>query len=142
MEGGGGGGAEWGGGLFYKFALVGALSASMMVRVTFMEFCYFTSVRAATNNSRSTLIMAIFASVLDSNLSVSDTGRLMNLMATDAGKFGKTGSGWSGFTATFTFALISLPAVIWMLYQLLGSAAFIGFFTLLLTTSSSTIMSA
>jgi ABC-type multidrug transport system fused ATPase/permease subunit len=139
VEGGGGGGAEGGGGLFYKFALVLALSASMLVRVTCMEFCYFTSVRS-TNNSRSTLIMAIFASVLDSNLSVSDTGRLTNLMATDADKFGK--SEWLvWFAATFTFALISLPAVICMLYQLLGSAAFIGFFTLLLTTSSSTIMS-
>ena len=124
--------------MWYKFALVTALSASMLLRVTCMEVCYFTSVRC-TNNSRSTLIMAIFASALDSDLSVSDTGRLTNLMATDADKFGK--SEWLvWFAATFTFSLVSLPAVIFMLYKLLGSAALIGFFTLLLTNSSATVM--
>ena len=69
-------------GLGYKFMLVGVLSASMLVRVTCMELCYFTSVRAC-NNARSTLVLALFASSLDSaHLSAQDTGRLTNLMAT------------------------------------------------------------
>jgi len=67
--------------LSYKFALVVALSLSMLLRVTCMEVCYFTSVRTC-NNARSTLVMAIFASALDSNASAQDTGRLTNLMAT------------------------------------------------------------
>jgi ABC-type multidrug transport system fused ATPase/permease subunit len=125
-------------GLWYKFALVGILSLSMLVRVTCMELCYFTSVRAC-NNARSTLVMAIFHSSLTAASSPQDTGRLTNLMATDADKFGK--SEWLvWFASTFTFALISLPAVLFQLYTLLGTAAFVGFATLLLTYCSSTLM--
>jgi hypothetical protein len=73
--------------VWYRFALVFALSASMLVRVSCMEMCYFTSVRAC-NNARSTLVLAIFSFTLDSSHSANDTGRLTNLMATDADKFG------------------------------------------------------
>lgn len=135
---GGGDGAEGGASLRYKFGLVGALSLSMLVRVTCMEMCYFTSVRTC-NNARSTLVMAIFAASLDSEHSASDTGRLTNLMATDADKFGKCE--WLvWFVATFTFALVSIPAVIYMLYALLGTASLVGFATLMLSNSSSTVM--
>ena len=44
------------------------------------------------------------------------------------------------FAASFTFALFSLPGVIYMLYQLLGTAAMIGFAILLLSNSCSTAM--
>ena len=160
-------------GLGYKFTLVGVLSASMLVRVTCMELCYFTSVRAC-NNARSTLVLALFASSLDSaHLSAQDTGRLTNLMATghdrcmrdepclrvmskrrartspltrvcvpspsDVDKFAKCE--WLvWFFAMFTFALLSLPAVVYMLYALMGSAAIVGFATLLVTYSSSAMM--
>ena len=44
------------------------------------------------------------------------------------------------FFAMFTFALLSLPAVVYMLYALMGSAAIVGFATLLVTYSSSAMM--
>ena len=55
-----------------------ALSLSMLVRVTCMELCYFSSVRAC-NNARSTLVMAIFQSTLASSAPANDTGALCSL---------------------------------------------------------------
>ena len=108
----------------------GALSASMFVRVACMEVCFFGSVRAM-NNCRTALVPLVFreAVAVDADEGderrAYDDGAVTNLMATDADKLGR----WSWtlfFGAQWTFAVVSLPAVAWCMYGLLGTAALVG----------------
>eukprot|EP00457_Paulinella_chromatophora_P006574 gb/GEZN01006593.1/.p1 GENE.gb/GEZN01006593.1/~~gb/GEZN01006593.1/.p1 ORF type:complete len:435 (-),score=101.02 gb/GEZN01006593.1/:338-1477(-) len=108
------------------FAYVLVLSVSMIVRVSAMEVCYFNSLRAM-NNVRSCLAVGIYRKAvnLGHNSRQWTTGGLTNLLATDNNKFGK--DAWIVFfLAQWTFAVCSLPAVVFFLYRLVGSAAFVG----------------
>lgn len=107
-----------------QLCLVGALSLSMLVRVTCMEICFFASVRVQ-NNVRSVLVHAIFRKSLCVPDHELDVGRISNLMATDADKIGK----WSSLLfslSQWSWTFASLPFLVYFLYQLVGSAAFIG----------------
>ena len=74
-----------------QLGLVALLSVSMLIRVTCMELCYFGSTRVM-NNARSILVRAIFCESMhmDPNDVAWSSGKLTNLMATDADKLGKT----------------------------------------------------
>ncbi|CAE7932971.1 ABCC2 [Symbiodinium necroappetens] len=107
-----------------QLCLVGALSLSMLVRVTCMEICFFASGRVQ-NNVRSVLVHAIFRKSLCVPDHELDVGRISNLMATDADKIGK----WSSLLfslSQWSWTFASLPFLVYFLYQLVGSAAFIG----------------
>eukprot|EP00931_Biecheleriopsis_adriatica_P049874 TRINITY_DN28859_c0_g1_i1.p1 TRINITY_DN28859_c0_g1~~TRINITY_DN28859_c0_g1_i1.p1 ORF type:complete len:1375 (+),score=210.90 TRINITY_DN28859_c0_g1_i1:32-4156(+) len=111
-------------GIQKQLGLVMALSLSMLVRVTCMEICYFASCRVQ-NNVRSVLVHAIFRKALTLPDHLVDAGRITNLMATDADKVGK----WSGLLfslSQWSWALLSLPAIVYFLYKLVGPAAFVG----------------
>ncbi|CEO96031.1 hypothetical protein PBRA_004721 [Plasmodiophora brassicae] len=110
-----------------SYVLVGVLSVSMLVRVSCMEYCYFQSTRVA-NNARTALCQALFSSVIRQRVGVRDrpdTGKLANLMATDADKIGQWAWGVF-FLAQWTWAVVSLPAVIYFLHRLVGTGAFVG----------------
>ncbi|KAH8052963.1 ATPase [Aureococcus anophagefferens] len=95
-----------------------ALSASMFVRVACMEVCFFGSVRAM-NNCRTAIVPLVFRAAVGSRTD-EDSGKLTNLMATDADKLGR----WSWtlfFAAQWSFAVVSLPAVAYCMYDLLGA---------------------
>ncbi|KAH8061136.1 ATPase [Aureococcus anophagefferens] len=97
-----------------------ALSASMFVRVACMEVCFFGSVRAM-NNCRTAIVPLVFRAAVGLRTD-EDSGKLTNLMATDADKLGR----WSWtlfFAAQWSFAVVSLPAVA---YCMLGAAALVG----------------
>ena len=100
-----------------------ALSASMFVRVACMEVCFFGSVRAM-NNCRTAIVPLVFRAAVGGRTD-EDSGKLTNLMATDADKLGR----WSWtlfFAAQWSFAVVSLPAVAYCMYDLLGAAALVG----------------
>ncbi|CAE7644984.1 abcC3 [Symbiodinium microadriaticum] len=99
-----------------QLCLVGALSLSMLVRVTCMEICFFASVRVQ-NNVRSVLVHAIFRKSLCVPDHELDVGRISNLMATDADKIGK----WSSLLfslSQWSWTFASLPFLVYFLYQL------------------------
>jgi hypothetical protein len=119
----------------YGYALF--LAVSMFMRVSSMEVCFFGSVRVM-NNARTAVAPAVFAKTLryESQL---DSGALTNLMATDADKLGR----WTWtvfFLAQWSFAVVSLPAVVYCMYSLLGNAAFCGAGTLLITNHLSMVL--
>ncbi|CAE8677285.1 unnamed protein product, partial [Polarella glacialis] len=106
-----------------QLLLVLVLSLSMLVRVSFMELCYFHSARL-TNNVRSILVHAIFRKALCVPDHEVDAGRITNLMATDADKLGNTA--WVIFSfSQWTWAVVSLPAVVYFLYRLVGIASLV-----------------
>lgn len=114
-----------------SFILVGLLSVSMFIRVTFMEVCFFASTRV-NNNARTVLVTSVFRKVLRGEESPDyDSGSLTNLMATDADKIGKT-SWMLFFFAQWSWAILSLPVVIYFVYQVVGSAIWMGVATMLL----------
>ena len=103
-----------------QLCLVGALSLSMLVRVTCMEICFFASVRVQ-NNVRSVLVHAIFRKSLCVPDHELDVGRISNLMATDADKIGK----WSSLLfslSQWSWTFASLPFLVYFLYQLVGAS--------------------
>jgi len=105
--------------------LVLVLASSMFVRVTCMEICYFHATRV-NNNVRSVLVSAIYKkSLLGGESDEYTTGKLTNLMATDADKLGKT-SWMLFFLAQWTWAVASLPVVIICMHQVVGNAVWIG----------------
>lgn len=108
-----------------QLGLVTLLSLSMFFRVTCMELCYFFSKRVA-NNARSVLILGVFRSTTGPGTSDgASSGKLTNLMATDADRIGR--AEWLVFVlAQWTWSVASLPAVLFMMYRLLGTAAFVG----------------
>jgi len=111
--------------LVSRVFLVLLLSFFMFIRVTTMEVCYFESLRA-TNNIRSMVVAAVFRKALrSSDLSKYDTGSLTNLMATDADKLGQF-SWMIFFLSQWTFALLTMPVVIYCIYGLVGNAVWIG----------------
>ena len=118
--------------------LVALLSVSMVVRVSCMEVCYFTSVRTMSN-ARSALVQSVYKAALYMPARCGgryDTGKLTNLVATDSDKFAK--SEWIVFfLAQWTWAVVSLPAIIYFVYDLVGTAAYIGMSTILLGTFTS-----
>ena len=119
----------------YGYALF--LAVSMFLRVACMEVCFFGSVRVM-NNARTAIGPAIFAKALRHESKL-DSGALTNLMATDADKLGR----WTWtvfFLAQWSFAVVSLPAVVWCMYNLLGNAAFCGAATLLVTNHLSMLL--
>jgi hypothetical protein len=92
------------GGRVCSQALVLLLAVSMLIRVTCMEVCYFSSVRVSSN-ARSQLIVSLFRSAVDGSASGTATsaaegaaaegaaheksaGELVTLMASDADKIG------------------------------------------------------
>lgn len=113
------------------------LAFSMFLRVSFMEVCFFGSVRVM-NNARTAVAPAVFARALRHSTHL-DSGALTNLMATDADKLGR----WTWtvfFLAQWSFAVVSLPAVVYCMYSLLGNAAFCGAATLLITNHLSMVL--
>ena len=114
--------------LLRSLCLALLLAASMLVRTTCMELCYFASYRIA-NNARSRLVMGVFRSAFNPSSAAAfggdDSGRLTNLMATDADGIGKADNATWAFSQ-YTFSVASLPAVIYLMWRLLGSAAFVG----------------
>ena len=101
-----------------QLCLVGALSISMLIRVTCMEICFFASVRVQ-NNVRSVLVHAIFRKSMCIPDHELDIGRISNLMATDADKIGK----WSSLLfslSQWSWTFLSLPFLVYFLYQLVG----------------------
>ena len=122
-----------------QFLVVGALSLSMLIRVTCMEICFFASVRVQ-NNVRSVLVHSIFRKALWIPDHVLDVGKIANLMATDADKIGK----WSGLLfqlSQWSWTICSLPVLIYFLYGLVGSAAFIGMTMIILGAATSRSLS-
>ena len=112
--------------LFY----VALLTLSMMIRVACMEVCYFASTRCL-NNAGSALIHAVFRKAMVLPEDKIGTGKLQNLMATDADKVRK--SSWLiWYFASLTFSIFSLPPTLYFLQDLVGSAAYIGMGTLIL----------
>jgi hypothetical protein len=119
----------------YGYALF--LAVSMFIRVSCMEVCFFGSVRVM-NNARTAVAPAVFAKALRHESQL-DSGSLTNLMATDADKLGR----WTWtvfFLAQWSFAVVSLPAVVFCMYNLLGAAAFCGAATLLITNHLSMLL--
>ena len=119
----------------YGYALF--LAVSMFLRVACMEVCFFGSVRVM-NNARTAIGPAVFAKALRHETML-DSGALTNLMATDADKLGR----WTWtvfFLAQWSFAVVSLPAVVFCMYNLLGNAAFCGAATLLVTNHLSMLL--
>jgi hypothetical protein len=119
----------------YGYALF--LAVSMFLRVACMEVCFFGSVRVM-NNARTAVAPAVFAKALRHETTL-DSGSLTNLMATDADKLGR----WTWtvfFLAQWSFAVVSLPAVVYCMYSLLGNAAFCGAATLLVTNHLSMLL--
>ena len=104
-----------------------------------MEVCFFGSVRVM-NNARSAVVPAVFSKALRGEASRRlDSGALTNLMATDADKLGR----WTWtifFLSQWTFAVASLPAVVYCMYDLLGLAALAGAATVVLTNHASMIL--
>lgn len=118
-----------------QLLLVAALSLSMLIRVTCMEICFFASVRAQ-NNVRSVLVHAIFRKALWIPDHLLDLGKISNLMATDADKIGK----WSALLfqlSQWSWTFFSLPILVYFLYGLVGSAAFIGMTMIILGATTS-----
>lgn len=118
-----------------QFLLVGALSLSMLIRVTCMEICFFASVRVQ-NNVRSVLVHSIFRKSLWIPDHALDTGKISNLMATDADKIGK----WTALLfqlSQWSWTFFSLPILVYFLYGLVGSAAFIGMTMIILGATTS-----
>ncbi|KAJ3234330.1 Canalicular multispecific organic anion transporter 1 [Chytriomyces hyalinus] len=116
-----------------SFALISALAISMLVRVSCMEVCYFDSTRVA-NNVRTALVQAIFTSTINNPAAVaSNSGMLANLMATDADKLGQFSWGIF-FLAQWTFAVASLPFVLYFMHKLVGNGAFLAVGVLLGST--------
>ncbi|KAJ3024928.1 UNVERIFIED_CONTAM: hypothetical protein HDU68_007645 [Siphonaria sp. JEL0065] len=112
--------------------LIGALSISMLVRVSCMEV--YESTRVA-NNVRTALVLAIFKTTIRNPVegSRSSAGLLTNLMATDAEKLGQYS--WGVFAlAQWMFAVASLPFVIYFLHGLVGNGAYLGIGILLAST--------
>lgn len=106
-----------------QLLLIIVLSISMLTRVSAMEMCYFHSARVA-NNVRSVVVHAIFRKALVIPDHELDTGKITNLMATDADKLGYTA--WLLFSISqWTWAIVSLPVVVYFLYKLVGVAAFL-----------------
>ena len=101
-----------------------------------MEVCFFGSGRVM-NNARTAVAPAVREGTRhESKL---DSGSLTNLMATDADKLGR----WTWtvfFLAQWSFAVVSLPAVVYCMYNLLGNAAFCGAATLLVTNHLSMLL--
>ena len=90
------------------------------------------------NNARTAVAPAVFAKALRHESQL-DSGALTNLMATDADKLGR----WTWtvfFLAQWSFAVVSLPAVVFCMYNLLGAAAFCGAATLLITNHLSMLL--
>jgi len=113
---------------YWKVAL---LSVSMFVRVTFMEICYFNSTRV-NNNIRTGIASLMFQRILGNSEQRYDSGTLLNLMATDADKLGKT-SWMVFFVAQWSFAVATLPIVIYFLHGIIGNAVWIGMVTIFVT---------
>ena len=146
--------------LVRQLGLVALAASSMLVRVTCMELCYFHSKRCA-NNARTTLVLGVFRSTIDvhdagavggggsqpsgkpkpGHSGESDgIGKLTNLMATDADRIGRTE--WLVWAfAQWTWSIIILPAVVYMMWLLLGSAAFVGIGAFLLSNSATILIS-
>ena len=119
----------------YGYALF--LAISMFIRVSCMEVCFFGSVRVM-NNARTAVAPAVFAKALRHESQL-DSGSLTNLMATDADKLGRWT--WAAFfLAQWSFAVVSLPAVVYCMWNLLGNAAFCGACTLLITNHLSMLL--
>ncbi|GBG26436.1 ABC transporter, putative [Hondaea fermentalgiana] len=114
-----------------SLVLVGLLSVSMFIRVTFMEICFFASLRV-NNNARSVLVATIFRKVLrGEDTPAYDSGSLTNLMATDADKLGRMA--WmTFFFAQWTWAVCTLPLVVYCIYQVIGNAIWAGVGSMLL----------
>jgi ABC-type multidrug transport system fused ATPase/permease subunit len=109
-----------------QLGLVALLSVSMLIRVTCMELCYFGSTRVM-NNARSILVRAIFCESMhmDPNDVAWTSGKLTNLMATDADKLGKTS--WTVWCiVAWSWAVVSSPLVVYFMYKLVGVSAFVG----------------
>lgn len=118
-----------------QLGLILLLSVSMLARVTCMELCYFASMRVQ-NNVRSVLVHAIFRKALAVPDHMLDTGKVTNLMATDADKIGKWSSLiWSA--SVWSWSIISTPVILYFLYELVGFGAVIGIFTMLASASAS-----
>lgn len=121
--------------LVTQFLLVGALSLSMLFRVTCMEICFFASLRVQ-NNVRSVLVHSIFRKSLWIPDHALDVGKIANLMATDADKIGK----WSALLfqlSQWSWTFLSLPVLAYFLYGLVGSAAFVGLAMIILGATTS-----
>ncbi|GAB5358528.1 hypothetical protein AAMO2058_000466100 [Amorphochlora amoebiformis] len=130
--------SESGGGkLREHLALILALSVSMWIRVGCMELCYFASTRTMAN-CRSALVQSVYHAAIHLPPKVEakggyDTGKVTNLVATDADEFAK--AEWVVFfLAQWTWAVVSLPACLYFVYELVGSAAFIGVSMILIGT--------
>lgn len=122
-----------------QFLLVGALSLSMLFRVTCMEICFFASLRVQ-NNVRSVLVHSIFRKSLWIPDHALDIGKISNLMATDADKIGK----WTALIfqlSQWSWTFLSLPVLAYFLYGLVGSAAFIGLTMIILGATTSRSLS-
>ena len=102
------------------------LACSMFLRTTCMEICFFFSCRLA-NNARSQLIVAVFRASLSkaSGHRQQGVGHLTNLLATDADGIGNAVALIWSFSQ-WVFSICILPAVIYMMWLLLGTAAFVG----------------
>lgn len=125
--------------LVTQFLLVGALSLSMLFRVTCMEICFFASLRVQ-NNVRSVLVHSIFRKSLWIPDHALDVGKIANLMATDADKIGK----WSALLfslSQWSWTFLSLPVLAYFLYGLVGSAAFVGLAMIILGATTSRSLS-
>jgi hypothetical protein len=149
--------------LWRQLGLVILLSLSMLVRVTCMELCYFYSARAA-NNFRSMLLLGVFRSTVANRAraeksavpsatwqgtrvvgaaeegaelgATTSTGKLTNLMATDADLIGRIA--WFVWVlACWSWSLASLPLVLFMMWKLVGSAAAVGIGCLIVSNFAS-----
>ena len=109
-----------------SLGLVLLLTASMFGRVTCMEQCYYHSSRTA-NNARAILVMAVFrASVRRAGpSSAAVTGRLTNLMATDADRIGKA-EAITWLLSQWSFSVLTLPLIVYMMHTELGASAYVG----------------
>jgi len=100
-----------------------------------MEICFFASVRVQ-NNVRSVLVHSIFRKSLWIPDHALDIGKISNLMATDADKIGK----WTALLfqlSQWSWTFFSLPILVYFLYGLVGSAAFIGMTMIILGATTS-----
>merc|ERR1719171_162186 len=93
----------------------------MLVRVSCMEVCWFASTRSM-NNARTAVCQALFRRAISVRGAGVSHGHLQNLMATDAEKLGNEAWVVFGF-AQWSYAVVSLPYVVYSLYRLIGFGA-------------------
>jgi ATP-binding cassette subfamily C (CFTR/MRP) protein 1 len=118
-----------------------ALAVSMLLRTTCMELCFFASTRCA-NNARSSLIIGVFRSSLSalSGRVGGSAGSLTNLLATDADRIGNAVALIWSFSQ-WTFSVCALPMVVYLMWELLGSAAFVGAGAYIVSTALAAMLS-